>query len=1182
MNNSHYLSYLATLSVVLGLSSFQSTKSYAQVSSTQSAQEAETLPPIIREVAPNQPVAVNSAQAIANPTITTRNSLPTPISTSNSTARFAGSTRLSRQDSESSNQDPAPTTDKDMESLPTPEVRTPNQAVFQGQDDQIQSQIDDEDKEQRELLLNAARNAVGLMDLKLAAQRYEELLAAFPKDDEARFEYAGILNQIQRYSESVTNIELVLTRYPNQTKLLDLLISNYMQMREFGSAARFLERRYDSDRFDINVALRYIQALLLDGQRQKAVQVFAMLERSKIKDLNDVELTAQILFDLNNPQEAMNLLAPNLQDGNLSSKSLGRLIRSAARVDQVELVRQAANQYLVLNPDGMPELIEIGTQLLDEGSGVASVAVFEILFERSSGKITDGSVIIGLANALTRQFRFEESSRLIETYRETLNPLAGDLIIAKGYREMGHPFEAIALTDNILVQTPNDVGAAIVKARSLLDIGQYDVAESILTKITSQYSKDIDSRFALAELYTRLAKHELASEIYRELHIKFPGLVFPFDELIKSLIRQKDFKGARMAIDGLRTRQGFEAVLTNSANLGMARLFSAQGQLVEAIEIAKKEALVATDRRAEALLIIYTAAYKLGDEATMEAAKMDLINEVSKSVPVGIRIADEAMLACFHDLAQCLYNELKSTTGGQIAIVNRLGESYLRGNAVNASTAIAEFKSVLAFAPGNSRAKLGLANAYQQVRDFKSAEAELVSVTELMPNHVNAKRQLARLASNRVGRKAGNHYYEELEAELPTNTYAQTPEPVHGHVYSVGKTIHGSSDLQTAIGLEKQAKYLKDWRPTQAIDNYESLVMTEPGNLDAYFDLGQQYALKNRTLEAMDVYDRMLCVDPCNCDAITAKLGLGRSVQPNAEFNFIYFDQEGRVGLAEIKRLSFDWSYTIQTGNEDEFYKFHYSHLILDPDDDATLLGNVFGASIRNRIWNSNAYYYGDLDVEIYDNGRLSNRPVFDVGFGYELPFDINLEIGGFLENVKENGETLRQDIYYGGGKMRAFWRPLPRWFIDGQWRFSEYSDGNVRNDLKFENVVNLLAAPHELNLHFDYEFLSYAQQTVFSPGPGTRGTRFPYFAPNSFSILGIGFEYKHWLSQNYYKGANHSWLAFEYTPQWDSLNEFYNIARFGIHHQHGNNLTFGAEFKFTRSSVYDNNIATSYLQWFF
>ncbi|MEC9093407.1 MAG: tetratricopeptide repeat protein, partial [Planctomycetota bacterium] len=881
-------------------------------------------------------------------------------------------------------------------------------------------------------------------------------------------------------------------------------------------------------------------------------------------------------------------LTPYLLEGTLSQKSISLLIRSAAKGDEVSLVGQATNRYLVLNPGGLNELIEIGNQLLYEGSGAASVAVFKILHDRTVGKTKNEQVILGLANSLARQFRFEESTRLLDTHREVLNSLASDLIIARGYQDMGHPFEAIALVDNILAHNPDDIDAIIIKAKSHADVGQYDFAESLLIRMTHKYPSNYEVKFALGEFYTRHARYEQASQAFADIHQASPVLIYAFDSMIKSLIREKNYSAAKMAIETFRTPHVFETPMTSASNLATARLFAAQGQLVEAIAIAKSEAFNNKQRRSEALLIIYAAAAKLKDQAMLEAAKLDLIAEASKSLSIGIQIADEASLNCHHDLAQHVLQELKSTSGGQIAVVNRLAESYLNGSSGLTMNAIAEFKNVLAFAPGNSRAKIGLVNAYQKVRDFIAAKALLAELVQQMPNHVDARRQFARLANARVGKKAGEIIYAQLQSELPENNLEVSPESIHGHVYALNTNV-GSSQLHEAISLERQAKYMKDWRPTDSIGHYETLVQTEPGNLDAFFDLGQQYALKHRTTRAMDVYDRMLQIDPCNPDAQNAQIGLARSLQPLVEFNFVSIDQEGRVGLAEIKKLSFDWSYTVPLGDENEHYGFRYSHLVLDPDDDETLLGNAVGAFIQGRFWDSCSYYFGELDVEIYDgatrdhpNGRFKNRPVFDVGIGFELPMDINLELGGFLENVKENGETLRQDIYYGGGKIRAFWNPLPRWRIDGRWRFIEYSDENIRNDLMIENQLRLLSPPYELNFNFDYEFLAFSNQTIFSAGPGVFGTRHPYFAPSGFSLLGLGFEYKHWLSQDYYKGANHSWISMEYMPQWDSLNEFYMIAQFGIHHQHGNNITFGADFKITRSSVYDNDIATSYLKWYF
>ncbi|MEC9091877.1 MAG: hypothetical protein VX438_04170, partial [Planctomycetota bacterium] len=71
--------------------------------------------------------------------------------------------------------DPGQTTDPEtiIENLPLPNTsntRVTNQPIYLDEDVEIVSEIPEDQKDQRDLLLQAARNAVGLMDMELAIE----------------------------------------------------------------------------------------------------------------------------------------------------------------------------------------------------------------------------------------------------------------------------------------------------------------------------------------------------------------------------------------------------------------------------------------------------------------------------------------------------------------------------------------------------------------------------------------------------------------------------------------------------------------------------------------------------------------------------------------------------------------------------------------------------------------------------------------------------------------------------------------------------------------------------------------------------------------------------------------------------------------------------------------------------
>lgn len=612
-----------------------------------------------------------------------------------------------------------------------------------------------------------------------------------------------------------------------------------------------------------------------------------------------------------------------------------------------------------------------------------------------------------------------------------------------------------------------------------------------------------------------------------------------------------------------------------------AYLLVKKGQSIEAMELLRNFEPASKLQLPRGYFVMYQAACVAGDTMVAEGAKVKLMVLCSESLGTAVRVADEALSDCMPQLAVEILEQARAMSGDQLAFIVRLADAYVSTNNEEMFVLAADlYRSVLTMSPTNARARIGLGRVLNQMGRYHDSQEVYFNLSRDMPNFVTAQREAARLMYATEGRVQGDGAYAVLLEQAPRHSPIPHSPPMIGPSLSIDPSRYESHDLTGAISVERQAKAWKDWRPTKAIGEYQSLISIEPSNQDAYFDLGQQYSTKNRTRAAMGAYSQLLDVNPCHYAAGIAMEGTSRKLEPRGTFDFLYFGQSGRNGLANINRLNFEWGAEIPFGDEDEYLRFEYSHLVYDPKTTGTVLGNSFGAGIYDRFL-EDFTYFAEMDVQTFDEG-FKSRPVFDVGVNWDICCDAQVGIGGFLENVAENSESIRQDIYMGGGRLSGHVKPLSRWDVESQYRFIGYSDHNFRHDFFVHNKIRLHEAPNELNMMADYDFLSFDEDSIFGPGPGIFGTVHPYFAPSGFSQVSLGFEWKHHFSRFYFDGAPQRWASIEYRAQWDSQGQFYNIGRVKGYCDIYGCLGAGAEAHLTRSGVYNNDIAYAYLiLWF-
>ena len=455
--------------------------------------------------------------------------------------------------------------------------------------------------------------------------------------------------------------------------------------------------------------------------------------------------------------------------------------------------------------------------------------------------------------------------------------------------------------------------------------------------------------------------------------------------------------------------------------------------------------------------------------------------------------------------------------------------------------AVETAKQILALSPTNVRGRLALARALATAQDYLASVDAYAPLIAADPDFLVPRREQARTLYSANKRDAGAGAYADMtmpsaDERLRADVAALAQRnPRAGLALGPCLTAGLCGDALTAEG-EKAATALADpesqaalerlrldyqarrteqegsrlegevkedmWRHYEIIPVAKSLIELEPSNTSALFDLGQIFSSMLETRNAIEQYAQDVSIDPSEYEASTALERAGLELRPQATSDVDYFQERGRDGLAHIQRTFYRSQVKLPFGDEDEFFSFGFARANLVPKDDTPLVGNILSVGFQDKFCcEDRLLTYGLFNVEMYRD-RLADRVTFDTGARYAFCDLVTGRAGLFLQNVEENGESLRQDIYRYGARAGLDFQPARIWTFGGTGTYYHYSDHNDAVELYLNNNVEVLPPPCQLKFVLTTDLLHYRQQSVLlNPSPDiTFGTIHPYFSPEFYA----------------------------------------------------------------------------------
>ncbi len=1072
----------------------------------------------------------------------------------------------------------------------------------------------------RALLLGAARNAVKQQNWDQALARFEEYFKRYADDIAVRKEYAGVLVQAGRVRDALAEFQRLLARAPDDRSLLISLADVAVQAKEYALAITTLIRALEAKPDDAEVAVKLARAYVFDEDFGAALQVYDQhLTRIRPDDEQAPRTLGDLLIDLERPGDALLFLKAQLDKKPADVEIQATLVRAFARLGD----RSKAIELLQALTDRTAHGIGVRQQL---GDALYAAESYELAAE-AYGQVlqmepANGFALLGLARVQMNLFEPQQALKTLESVPSN-PPYEHSALLARAeyHQLVGEYFDAKEIYRTLLRRNEADYEVR-------LSLGQLFEFIREDEKAKAEYCK-----IPLSARQARKARLGVVSTLTTQRH--FVEAV----ELCKRLLAEKPADGAAMGQLVRTLGKGGRALEAEA----QARLFLQDNPRHESASLTVRLALAKVlrddrkfkDAANEYELILSRPTGRIPDVYYGLARSLEAIGDPEKAHGVmaeitsltGGDVRNRVLLADLYSsdfddgpAIDMLQGVLKFEPDNLAALI-RLADAQARIDRQTGKVcdAVTTAKAILALSPSNVRGLLALARALATAQDFKGSVAAYEQLLAADREFLPAQRERARVlySANMYGAGAGAYAQmqtpsadDQLQADLNALTRGDARAGVvfgpclaaglTGEVLTVeaskAASALGDADSQAALQrilLDYQARRaeqegsrlegaLKEnsWRHYAAIPIARKLIDLEPSSTSALFDFGQDFGSLKQNHNEIPLYGQGLAIDPTEHEAATALERSSVEMRPQVTTGVDFFEENGRDGLAAIQRTFYRSQFRYPFGDEDQYVSLGFTRANLVPNQGTTLVGNIVSGGFQDKFCcDERLSVFGLANIEMFRD-RLKDRVTFDAGASYAFCDLVTARTGLFLQNVEENSESLRQDIYRYGVREETDFQPERAWSLSETGTYDHYSDKNDMVELLLASNLILIPPPCQLKFVLSTDILAYQNQTVFADDPPDYlvGTIHPYFAPSFYNFYEARLEWKQWISRDYFVHSNQCWYSLQYgigaDNSFNTYNTFRALANFDVRPW----LSLSADAQVILSPVYNASQATAFI----
>jgi tetratricopeptide (TPR) repeat protein len=1095
-----------------------------------------------------------------------------------------------------------------------------------------------------EIKLNAAQNEARLGNFNRAIALMADVISRNPEEYDLRAEFAGILLSAGDYKRAIRELEQVIKAAPNVAGYRLLLGDAYMSGRQYKAAAEVFMSALEMIGSDTRLAervpevvIRAARAYALDGDLFRAAfLVDRYLAGIRPDDPRAPLAMGAMLLDLDRPYDALPYLIDKRKQLLASPESteeydlkfievLASMIRGFARIGDRQQAMDAIQELATRAPKQTAIRVTLADIVFDLNEFELAGHIYNQVLAVDPG---NGAALIGIARVYLETFQPSAAKRVLDSFMPNAANQRQYLLAYSSYHQtVGEYTEAKQIYRDMLRRNEGDHEIRYALGRVYDFTNEWEKAKAEFAKIPpgDKMARRARLWFGYALLHQR--KFAEAAQVAEQFMRDDPNNAEGIALYVRALAKMGQFERAVQAGRGYLASNPRDERAATLVRLAVGRALLEANRALEAAREFEIALSKPPGRVPEAYYGLARAAEKLGNGDRAQQIIATLCGSAGGDVRNRIMLADFYSMDFEDHKVIEIINGFPGYDGNNLALLIRLADAQQRASrwSGNPADAFNTAQQVIRQSPTNVRGHLAMARSFAITQNYRKASVQYDQLIAIDPEFTIPPRERARILFSDHQYSAARTQYNVVLSPTPEETVlAQMSYHVQrdgrlrqafspylgGHLNGPGLRAElarlaascpdeevrleahrlicdydATLAWQEAFRLERDAKELKDYRNYMAVAQYNTANQFEPTNTETLFDEGQVFGALRMTRAALTWYANCLAVDPTHRDSIAASERASAEISPKLDVRTDWMRQRGRSGLAAIDRERYLAAASLPLGDENEFIQFGFMHMEYNPLDDSQLAGNAPFLRVQKKWDDNRLMTYGQVNLEMYKgNQGFSTRPTFDLGYWYDHNDVCRTRGGLFLENVAENGESIRQDIYRYGFYCGGDVRPTRTWAFGALYTYAHYSDDNDSHNGYFYNEVSLSLPPKQLKLVETANVWSYRDQTQYPtaiPNPyDMRGVVHPYFAPDIYANFEVRVEWWHWLSRDYFVHSNQCWYSLQYGLATDTNMVVFHDLRAMFNFDVNSCLSVGVDaHAYLGGDTYTQYQALAYLQ---
>jgi len=563
-----------------------------------------------------------------------------------------------------------------------------------------------------------------------------------------------------------------------------------------------------------------------------------------------------------------------------------------------------------------------------------------------------------------------------------------------------------------------------------------------------------------------------------------------------------------------------------------------------------------------------------GDYENAVRQYREILKKEPKNIKARIALADILSWQKKYNEAISEYEKVLEIEPHNLEIEKKAAKIYLWKEDYEKAEEL--FKDIIKRNPQELEAKVYLADIFSYTKEFDKAISLYREVLK-QKEDPEVKKKLADVLSwDKKYQKALDSYNELLDEKDDVKMRLQKAR-ILGWAREYDRSLKEYQKIldnkyDEAVEVEMQAKraYWNN-RVKNAIQYYKDLIEKDPENVEAMFDLSQVYSYQSMWKEAIAEYKRILGISTSH---FRAKEGLQEvdlmsgSVSLKSGYEFFEADSPDRAN--DIKRhtffnkIIFPVDYNLQIEADYNLTSRSFS----DFGDVVENEGRIGVSYLESPDWWVSGFY----NFIEYNKG-IDSMHTFGGDFSFRV-FDIGVSRLSFeRERLENSSAVIRDRDYRDNFKERLGLDINKRLKLGIDYLFSEYSDGNSKNEPGFDLLYYFSFEPKRFSVKYRYFYREFDDKVN------------KYFSPKDFSTHALTLNWRHFLNkEEIFFGARDLYYDASYDVSVDSEDIVSHKFSGELNWDINKRLNFNIRGSLVNSSadVYeDKNIVTSIKYYF-